>query len=71
MLPTFKEAIKRQPLQRNECWINSLYDFYGDKLLNPEKKRCLITRASILETIGKTEENIQNGISHRDILPFF
>ena len=24
---------------KGECWINSLMDFYGDSILNPDKKK--------------------------------
>ena len=29
---TFKEAIQYKQYIQNECWINTLYDFYGDNL---------------------------------------
>jgi hypothetical protein len=35
------------------------------------KKRKPITRETILQDIGKTEEDIINGISVQDIVPFF
>ena len=38
---------------------------------NPDKKRNVITREIILETIGKTEENVKQGLSIDDVLPFF
>ena len=41
---TFKEAIERQNYIEDECWINSIYDFYKDSLLRPDKKRNLITK---------------------------
>ena len=47
----------------NECWINTLYDFYGDNLLSQDKKRNVITRDIILETLGRTEDNIKEGLS--------
>ena len=55
----------------NECWINTLYDFYGDNLLSQDKKRNVITRDIILETQGRTEDNIKEGLSISEILPFF
>ena len=67
---TFKEAIKNDNYIDNECWINSIYDFYKDTLMN-ENKRNRLTREIILEDIGKTEETIKSGISINDILPFF
>jgi hypothetical protein len=35
------------------------------------KKRKPITRETILQDIGKTEDDIINGISVHDIVPFF
>ena len=43
----------------NDCWINTLYDFYGDNLLSQDKKRNVITRNIILEILGRTEANIK------------
>ena len=40
---TFAEAIKQEHYIENECWINSIYDFYKDSLLR-ENKRHRITR---------------------------
>ena len=55
----------------NECWINTLYDVYGDNLLSSTKKRNAVTREIILQIINKTEDDIKNGLSVHDILPFF
>jgi hypothetical protein len=68
---TFEEAIKNEKYVKNECFINSIYDFYGDNLLSSSKKRNVIDRARILSIIGKTEDNIKNGLSINDVLPFF
>ena len=51
---TFKEALGKQNYAKDECFINSIYDFYHDSVLKTDKKRSVITRASILKTIGKT-----------------
>ena len=59
---TFAEAIKQEHYIENECWINSIYDFYKDSLLR-ENRRHRITRETILETIGHTEDTVKNGIS--------
>ena len=41
-------------------------------MLNPNRsQRYVITREKILDTIGRTEENIQDGLTIDDILPFF
>jgi len=68
---TFKDAISKGNYIKDECFINSIYDFYSSNLLRADKKRNVIKRASILATIGKTEENIKEGISIEDLVPFF
>jgi len=40
---TFKEAISKGNYQKNECFINSLYDFYGDNLMRADKNATLST----------------------------
>ena len=67
---TFKEAIQNNNYTKDECFLNTIYDFYRDNLLNPDKKRNVINREIILETIGKTEENVKEGLSIDDVLPF-
>ena len=39
------------------------YEFYGDNLLSQDKKRNVITRNIVLETLGRTEDNIKEGLS--------
>ena len=68
---TFTEALGKQNYAKDECFINSIYDFYHDRVLKTDKKRNVITRASILKTIGKTEGNVKDGLSIQDVLPFF
>ena len=67
---TFKEAIAKDNYVKDECFINCIYDFYADNLLRTDEKRNVITRASILATIGKTEESVKEGLSIEDVLPF-
>jgi len=67
---TFKEAIENNNYTKNECWLNSISDFYGDNLLS-DKRRKHITRETILNDIGMTEETIKNGISLNKIVVFF
>ena len=43
---TFQKAIELNHYVDNECWINSIYDFYKDSLLR-RKKRHRITRENI------------------------
>ena len=52
---TFEEAIKVKHYVKNECWINTLTDFYKDSLMGDKRKKQM-TRNSVLELIGKTEE---------------
>ena len=68
---TFKEAISKQNYAKDECFLNTLYDFYRDKLLKADGKRNAITRESILKTICKTEQNVKDGLSIEGVLPFF
>ena len=55
----------------NECWINTIRDFYGDTLMDEKKNRNVLTRAILLSIIGKTEDNIHAGVNSKDVLPFF
>ena len=69
---TLQEAINKYNNHiKNECWINTLYDFYKDSLLSPDKKRSVIIREIILQIIGKTEDNIKEGLTVMDMQPFF
>ena len=68
---TFREAIQKEHYVRNECWINAIYEHYGETLLNPNKKRNRIDRQTILADIGMSEESIKDGITIKQILPFF
>jgi len=40
---TFKEAISKGKYKKDECFINSIYDFYGDNLMRPDKNATLST----------------------------
>ena len=35
---TFKEAISKSNYQKDEAFINSIYDFFGDNLMRADKK---------------------------------
>ena len=52
---TFREAIEKQHYRVNECWANCLYDHYRDTLLSTDKSRNVVSRAMILDTVGRTE----------------
>ena len=45
---TLKDAISKRNYQKDECFINSMTDFYGDNLMHPDKKRNVVNRATIL-----------------------
>ena len=68
---TFMESIKKEKYTQNECWINSITDFYGDTLMNTNRKRNILTRDKLLTILNKTEETVKLGISITDVLPFF
>ena len=77
---TFREALQKNNHHQSECWINSIYDHYGETtqgdkrkgLLDPDKRpEYRITRESILELLGRTEDNIKEGLSIEEVLPFF
>ena len=68
---TFKQAISNQKYAKDECFLNSIYDFYRENLLKADGKRNAITRESMLKTISKTEQNVKDGLSIEDMLPFF
>ena len=55
----------------SECWINTLYDNYDQTLLRSDKQKNLITRETILEVLGRTEDNIKEGVTIKEVLPFF
>ena len=58
-----KEAIKVKHYVENECWINTLNDFYGQ-----DKNMKKMTRESILKLIDKTDEEFKNhGASIEDM----
>ena len=68
---TFKDALAKTHYVKDECFLNSIYDFYKDNLLSATKQRNVITREVLLQTIGKTEEAVKQGLSIEDVLPFF
>ena len=68
---TFHEALRKANHRENECWINTLYDFYADSLMRASKAKCKIQRQDVLDVLGKTEENIKEGLTIQEILPFF
>ena len=59
---TFVEAIAKKHHVVNECWIDTIVDVYGDSLMSSKRKE-IVTRETILEIIGKTEDTVKYGIS--------
>ena len=68
---TFMESITNERYTKNECWINSITDFYGDTLMSATRKRNVLTRQKLLTVLNKTEETVKQGLSVKDVLPFF
>ena len=68
---SFKDALRKGEHRASECWINTIYDNFQDKLLRPDKTKNVITRETILEVLGRTEADIQDGLSIEEVLPFF
>ena len=53
-LTTLKQAIENSTHVENQCWINSLSDFYKDTLIDYGKRNQL-TREKIIEIIGGSD----------------
>ena len=47
---TFKEAIKVEHYVRNECWFNTLTDYYKDTLMGDHKReQNKLTKKAVLK----------------------
>ena len=66
---TFKECIKNEKYKDNECFINSLMDFYENSIFSKTKEG--LTREKFLSLLNKSESNIKHGLSIEDLEPFF
>ena len=53
-LTTLRQAIENSTHIENQCWINSLSDFYRDTLMDYGKRNQL-TREKIIEIIGRSD----------------
>ena len=53
-LTTLRQAIENSTHVENQCWINSLSDFYQDTLMDYGKRNQL-TREKIIEIIGRSD----------------
>ena len=70
---TFKEAIKVKHYVKNECWFNTLTDYYKDTLMGDHKReKNKLTKETILKIINKTEEDFKTkGASITDMAKAF
>ena len=70
---TFKEAIKVEHYVKNECWFNTLTDYYKDTLMGDKKReKNKLTNETILSIINKTEEDFKTkGASITDMAKVF
>ena len=68
---TFREGLHQTKHYVSECWVNTLYDNYEQTMLRSDKKKNLLTRETILEVLGRTEEeDIKDGLTSKEVLPF-
>ena len=67
---SFKETLRKEEHRPSECWINTIYDNFN-KLLRADKTKNIITMETALEVLNRTEENITDGLTIDEILPFF
>jgi hypothetical protein len=69
---TLRDAIENKTYTPNECWINTIMDFYSDTILSPNKAvRYRITREKLLQILNVSEETVKNGLTVNDVVPFF
>jgi len=68
----FKESIENKNYIQNECWINTLIDYYGETILSPDRSlRYRITWEKLLDILNVSEETIKQGLSVYQVIPFF
>ena len=68
----FKESIENKNYIRNECWINTLMDYYGETILSLDRAlRFRITREKLLDILNISEDTIKQGLSVYQVIPFF
>ena len=65
----FEMAIKRNNYIKDERWLNAIVEIYEEFLFN--RKREPLTRAKLLQIVGKTENDIKDGVSVTQMIPFF
>ena len=70
---TLKEAIEVNHCQENQCWLNTITDYYKDTLMGEKRReKNRLTRKIILNLIGKSEEDFQiSGASIKEMVKVF
>ena len=70
---TFKEAINVKHYKENECWFNTITDWYKDTLMGEKRReKNRLTKESMLKLMNKTEDDFKtNGASMQDMVPVF
>ena len=70
---TLKEAIKVNHYQENQCWLNTITDYYKDTLMGEKRReKNRLTRQSMLTMIGKSEEDFKtSGASIKEMVKVF
>ena len=72
-LETFNEAINVKHYKENECWFNTITDWYKDTLMGEKRReKNILTKESMLKLMDKTEDDFKtNGASIQDMVPVF
>ena len=70
---TVKEAIKVNHYQENQCWLNTITDYYKDTLMGEKRReKNRLTRKSMLNLLGKSEEDFKtSGASIKEMVKVF
>ena len=70
---TCKEAINVKHYKENECWFNTITDWYKDTLMGEKRReKNRLTKESMLKLMNKTEEDFKrNRASIQDMVPVF
>jgi hypothetical protein len=68
---SLKQSLENENYIENECWFNTIHDTYKDTLMIGSQRREALTREKLLDIIGKSEENVKQGLTINEMLPFF
>ena len=70
---TFKEAINVKHYKENECWFNTITDWYKDTLMGEKRReKNRLTKESMLKLGNKTQDDFKtNGASMQDMVRVF